>query len=87
LVLAFAVRPTPGLEVDLLLKVDECVQLRVYLKDDIAALAAATTSRAAPRYKFLSPKGNGSVAAVARLYVDFGFIKEHNLRSYGRKMA
>ena len=46
----------------------------VYLKDDVAAVPAVTAVGAAVRHILFAVKGNGAVAAVARLDIDLGFI-------------
>ena len=45
--------------------------------DDAAAVASISARRPAARNELLPPEGKAAVAAVTRLYVDFGFINEH----------
>ena len=45
--------------------------------DDVAATAAVAARRAAARDILLAPECEASVAAVASLYTNFGFIDEH----------
>jgi len=71
------VHALPGLEVDLVLKVEQSVQLRVHFQDDVAAVAAPPAIRAAAWYVFLAPKADRSVAAVAGLDVNPRFVKKH----------
>src|SRR6185312_6156515 len=50
--------------------------------DDVAAAAAVTARRASARDVLLAPEGEASVAAVAGLYANFGFIDEHGIRRW-----
>jgi len=57
-------------------KVDQRVQAFVDLGDDIAAVAAIATVRAAARNIFLTPKADAARPAVPSFNVDFGLIEK-----------
>ena len=46
--------------------------------DDVAALAAVSARRAAPRHELLPPKGHAAIAAVPRLNPNFRLIDKHD---------
>ena len=47
------------------------------LHKNVAATTTVAAGGPAARNKLLAPEGHATVAAVAGLYVDFGFINKH----------
>ena len=70
---ASALRFVLGVEAE----VDERVVALAGFHDDIAAAAAVAARGAAARDELLAAEGEASVAAVASLYADIGFVNEH----------
>ena len=66
-----------GLEVAAVLEMDQGIQLRIHLKNDVTPLAAVPTGRTTVRDKFFPAEGHRAVAAITRFYVDFRFVEEH----------
>jgi hypothetical protein len=53
--------------------------VRVRFDDDVAAVAAIAARRAATRDVFLPTKRDGTIAAIACLHGNFGFVSKHEL--------
>ena len=70
---ASALRLVLGIEAE----VDKGVVALAGFHDDVAAAAAVAARGPAARYELLAAEGEASVAAVASLYADIGFVDEH----------
>ena len=77
-----------GLEVLAVTVVDERVQPFHRFNPDVAAAAAVSSIGAAEFNVFLTPKGDATGTAVARLHIDLGFIEKFHLSQmlYGRPL-
>ena len=76
LVVAFAVAPTIGAEMNLKLKWQERVHVLVDAQDHAAAIAAVAAVWPAARDVFLAPKGDDAVAAATAIHIDSRFVKK-----------
>src|SRR5208282_4651798 len=70
---ASALRLVLGVEAE----VDEGVVALAGFHDDVAAAAAVAARGPAARDELLAAEGEASVAAVASLYADIGFVDKH----------
>jgi hypothetical protein len=59
------------------LKVNQRVELRLDLEDNVAALAPVPTGGAAPGDKLFPAESNNAIPAIASLYQNFCLVEEH----------
>jgi hypothetical protein len=71
---------TPTLTIVLRIETEmqECVEVRIRLDDDVAAATAVAAARSAPGNIFLAAKRKTTVTAVAGFHADPNFINEHD---------
>src|SRR5205807_753080 len=81
LVGAFAVTSALGFVFRIEAEVNQSVVALAGFHDDVAALAAIAARRPAARNKLLATKRKTTVAAIAGLHTNFGFINKHDSRS------
>ena len=74
---AFAVASAIGLEFAIVTVSQQRVVVWVGFKINVAAMAAVTARGTAARNIFLATEGHATIAAVAGLHENFGFINEH----------
>ena len=70
--------PAIGAKFAIVAVAQQRVVVRVGFQDDAAARAAVAARRAAARHVLLAPERDAAVAAVAGLYVNFGFVNKHD---------
>src|SRR5258706_10717883 len=66
-----------SLEFAIVAVTQQSIVVRIRFEVNAAAMAAVTSSGSATRHKFLAPKCDATVSAIAGLHVDFGFINKH----------
>jgi hypothetical protein len=57
---------------------DQRIQLRINLQDNISATTAITAGRPAARHKFFPAHGARPVAAIAAFDINLNFIEKHD---------
>src|SRR6202049_3795737 len=77
LVRAFTVTSALGFVFRIKAKVHQRVVAFAGLHDDVSALAAVATRGSAARNELLPAERHAAIAAVPRLYPNFGFVDEH----------
>src|SRR5262249_21305402 len=74
---AFTVASATGLEFAVVAVAEQGVVVRIRFEVNIAAVAAIAPGWAAARDVFLPAEGDATIAAVAGLDHNFGFVSEH----------
>jgi hypothetical protein len=78
---AFAVPSTLCAERMIELEFQQRVFMSVRFHEDASAVAAVAATWTAAWHEFLAPESNATVAAIARLDCNFGFVDKHLFRS------
>ena len=74
--LALTVATVFGNELAMVTEVKERGRTAIHTEHDVAAVAAVAARRAASRHVLFAVERHSTVAAIARLYVNFGFVND-----------
>jgi pimeloyl-ACP methyl ester carboxylesterase len=78
--------PVIGAELTLVGKVLECVEVRIYLQDDVPPAPAIAAIRPAPGNILFAPEVNRAIATITRAHRDGRFVEVHT-GDYSRALA